>query len=272
MKPADSQHKLRHKLHEVIFEADTPVGKAFDVALILAILLSVAVVILDSVEAVHTHHGHKLEVAEWVFTILFTVEYALRLYSVRRPILYARSFFGIVDFLSIVPTYLSVFLTGMHALLIIRVLRMLRLFRVFKLARYVSEAGVLSTALRASQPKITVFLLVVFTIVIVAGAVMHFIEGPEHGFTSIPKSMYWAVVTMTTVGYGDIIPQTVPGQIIASFLMILGYGIIAVPTGIISAELATAKGQIVSTQACPNCGTEGHDFQALYCKKCGARL
>lgn len=262
----------RARLHEIIFEADTPMGKAFDVGLIWAILLSVLAVALESVPSVHARWGRELLAVDWAFTLLFTVEYVLRLVSVQRPWAYARSFFGIVDLLAVVPTYLSVVLPGAHSLLVIRTLRLLRVFRVFKLTRYVAEGDTLLRALRASRAKIVVFLWAVLTIVVIIGAMMYLIEGEENGFTSIPAAIYWAVVTLTTVGYGDIAPRTVPGRILASLLMVTGYGIIAIPTGIVTAELAGAQRKAVSTQACPACSAEGHDVDARYCKRCGAKL
>jgi voltage-gated potassium channel len=263
---------IRARLHEIIFEADTRMGKTFDVSLMAVIILSVLAVMLDSVEHINEEYGHHLYVAEWIFTVLFTVEYALRLYSVQRPWRYALSFFGIVDLLAILPTYLSLLVGGTQVLIVIRALRLLRVFRVFKLAQYLGEAAQLRSALKSSRRKITVFLGAVLALVLIMGALMYLVEGPEHGFTSIPRSMYWAVVTMTTVGYGDIAPQTVLGQIIASMVMITGYAIIAVPTGIVTVELAGASRGPVSTQACPSCGAEGHDADAKFCKFCGAAL
>jgi len=262
----------RARLHEIIFEADTPAGKAFDVALLASIVLSVLAVMLDSIAPIRRAYGPELRGVEWFFTILFTVEYALRLICVRRPLAYARSFFGIVDLMAIVPTYLSVVVSGTQSLLVIRTLRLLRIFRVFKLARYVGEAQTLFDALRASRHKIAVFLWTVLSVIVIVGSLMYLIEGEEHGFTSIPRSMYWAVVTMTTVGYGDIAPQTVIGQILATLLMILGYGIIAVPTGIVTAEITYASRRTMTTRACSACAAEGHDSDAIFCKRCGARL
>ena len=258
--PAVPRHRsLRARLHEVVFEADTPAGKAFDVVLILSILASV-VVMLDSVETTHARFGVWLIRLEWTFTLLFTLEYLVRLASVRRPTAYASSFFGVVDLLAIAPTYLSLIVGGTQSLLVIRALRLLRVFRLFKLGYYLSEARVLLTAMKASQAKITVFLASVLSIAVVMGTLLYLIEGEANGFTSIPRGVYWAIVTMTTVGYGDIAPQTVLGQIAASGLMVLGYAIIAIPTGIVSAELVrTAAQQPVSTQACPACSAEGAD-------------
>jgi voltage-gated potassium channel len=262
----------RERGYQIIFEADTPAGRLFDILLIIAIFASVLVVMLESVDRMRLAYGPLLYNLEWLFTILFTIEYALRLIVVRRPLRYARSFFGIVDLLSIIPTYLSLFVGGLQTLLVIRVFRLLRLFRVFKLVHYVAEANVLVRALHASRPKITVFLGAVLSITTIAGALMYLVEGPEAGFTSIPKGMYWAIVTLTTVGFGDITPLTPLGQALASLLMILGYGVIAVPTGIVSVELARATNPPALTQACPTCGREGHDSDAIHCKYCGGTL
>jgi len=262
----------RHQLHEVIFEADTPAGKAFDVALLVAILLSVLAVLLESVAAIQAVYGFPLLVVEWFFTALFTVEYILRLLCVRRPLRYAVSFFGIVDLLAVLPTYLSLFVSGTQSLLVIRALRLLRVFRVLKLSHFVGEAAILRAAIHASMRKILVFLGTVLTLMVIVGTLMYLIEGEQSGFTSIPQSVYWAVVTMTTVGYGDIAPQTPLGKILASIVMIVGYGIIAVPTGIMTVELADVRKRAISTQACPNCGADGHDPDARFCKFCGARL
>ena len=262
----------RARAHEVIYEADTPSGKAFDVALIAAILASIIVVMLESVAEVRAEHGDALRAAEWAFTLLFTVEYVLRLLCVERPGRYAASFYGIVDLLAIVPTYLSVLLPGAQYLIVIRSLRILRVFRVLKLAHYMEEIEVMARALRASARKILVFLYSVLTLVVVLGALMYLIEGAENGFTSMPRSVYWAIVTLTTVGYGDIAPQTAPGQVLASAIMILGYGIIAVPTGIVTVEMSRASRQPISGQACPACAAEGHAHDAVHCKYCGSKL
>lgn len=263
---------FRHQLHEIIFEADTAPGKWFDVLLIFSIIVSVVLAMLDSVGSIQAVYGQWLYVGEWIFTILFTVEYLLRLFCVQRPLLYARSFFGIVDLLAILPTYLSVILPGGQYFIIIRVLRLLRIFRVFKLVQFLSEARLLLDALRASFRKIAVFLCTVMTLVIIFGALMYVVEGAANGFTSIPRSVYWAIVTMTTVGYGDISPQTDLGQALAAIIMIIGYGIIAVPTGIVTVELSQAVHRGVSTQACPGCGVDGHDRDARFCKYCGTSL
>ena len=268
------QSWLATKLHEIIFEADTIAGKAFDVALLLAIVLSVSAVMLESVAEISKHWGPQLIAIEWFFTILFTFEYLLRLYCVRRPWRYAISFFGLVDLLSIVPTYLSVVTRGTQVLLVIRTLRLVRVFRIFKLHQYVNESRALFVALHATRKKIAVFILVVATLVMILGSAMYLIEGSQKDtrFTSIPKSVYWAVVTMTTVGYGDIAPQTALGQGLATVAMLLGYSIIIVPTGIFSVEIIMAHKQQVSTKACTNCSQEGHDYDAIHCKFCGAHL
>jgi voltage-gated potassium channel len=260
------------RLNEVIFEADTAPGKLFDVLLILSILTSVVVVMLDSVAWFNQRYGTLLTALEWLFTILFTVEYGLRLSCVGRPLRYATSFFGVVDLLAVIPTYLSLVLAGSQYMLVIRILRILRIFRVLKLVNYLSEATMLAQALRDSRRKITVFIFAVLTLVVIFGSLMYVIEGKSSGFTSIPRSIYWAVVTMTTVGYGDISPQTNMGQFFSAMVMILGYSIIAVPTGIITAQLIRGPNDTISTQVCPNCSAEGHDSDAIHCKYCGSTL
>jgi voltage-gated potassium channel len=272
-KKKDSLSRRQLRLHEIIFEADTPAGRWFDILLIVTILLSVVVVMLDSVIAIHHNYRKLLYELEWIFTLLFTLEYILRLSCVGRPLCYATSFYGLVDLLAILPTYLSLFLPGAQYLLVIRILRILRIFRIFKLVQYIQEARVLGAALRESRRKITVFLFTVLTLVIVFGSIIYLIEGPKNGFTSIPRSIYWAIVTLTTVGYGDIFPKTAIGQFVASLVMILGYAIIAVPTGIVTLALSKVKQkEKISTQACPSCAAEGHDPDARYCKYCGVRL
>jgi len=263
----------RNTRHEIIFEADTKAGKTFDIVLIVSIFLSIIAVMLDSVEWFNSRYASPIHIAEWCFTILFTIEYILRLISVRQPLRYTLSFFGIIDLLATVPTYLSLFLPQAQYLLVIRILRVLRIFRVLKLTHYLGEAQFLLQALQASRRKITVFLFTVVNLVVVVGALMYLIEGELHGFSSIPRSIYWAIVTITTVGYGDVAPQTPAGQALASLLMILGYAIIAVPTGIVTNELALeARRQKVSTQCCPECSAEGHDTDAVHCKYCGGIL
>jgi len=264
----------RLKLYNIIFGYDTLAGKAFDVALIIAIILSLIVVMLDTVESISSEYGELFVVLEWFFTIIFTLEYIARLLCVGQPWRYVFSFYGIVDFLSIIPTYMSLIFPPAHYLADIRVLRLLRIFRVLKLVRYLRAARILGDAIRSSGAKIGVFLLVVLTIVIIAGTLMYMIEGVESGFDSIPHSIYWAIVTLTTVGYGDISPATALGKFVASLLMIMGYGVIAVPTGIVGVELSQVK-KITSTtktKACTNCTLETHDKDAKYCKRCGAGL
>jgi voltage-gated potassium channel len=263
---------LRDTIHDVIFTHDDPPARAFDVVLIIAILASVAVIMLDSVPAVAARYGRWLRAAEWAFTVLFTIEYALRLWSGRHPWRYARSFYGVVDLLAILPTYLAVVLPQARFFVALRVLRVLRVFRILKLAHYVREGAVLGAALRASRYKITVFVLTVLTVVVVVGALMYLIEGPASGFTSIPQGVYWAIVTLTTVGYGDIAPATVPGRLLASALMVLGYGIIAVPTGIVTLELDRASRRPDTGRPCPGCGVDRHDTDARYCRYCGTPL
>lgn len=263
----------RESLNHIIFGAETRAGKYFDILLIICIALSVLAVMLSSVEAFYQKYSLALFYIEWTFTLLFTVEYILRLISVRQPKLYARSFYGMIDLLSILPTYIGLLLPGIKYMLIIRTLRLLRIFRIFKLAEYVEEAETLMTALKNSSQKILVFLYTVLTLSIIFGSLLYVVEGSASGFTSIPKSVYWAIVTLTTVGYGDIAPQTPLGQIIAATIMIMGYGIIAVPTGIYSAELIkTYQPSKVSNEACPHCGKIGHDTDASFCKYCGGDL
>ncbi len=273
--PKQSQ-SLRRRIHEVIFEAETPAGKRFDIALLLLIVLSIVVVVLESVEAISQPFARFFLYTEWTLTSLFTIEYFLRIYSIQKPWRYIRSFYGLVDLLAILPTYLTLFVGGGQYLVTIRALRLLRVFRVLKLGPYLSESTVLLKALYASRRKIEVFLGTVLTIVLIVGTLMYMIEGGrDSGFSSIPRSMYWAIVTVTTVGYGDITPVTVPGQFLSALLMIMGYGIIAVPTGIVSVELAQATAESrkkLNTQCCPVCSKEGHDNDAIYCKYCGGQL
>jgi voltage-gated potassium channel len=263
---------IREKLFTIIFGSDTPAGKAFDLFLIVMIVLSVIAVMLDTVARIHDRYGELLYIAEWFFTIIFTIEYLVRLWVVKSPRRYATSFFGLVDLLSIVPTYLSLIFTGAQYLLVIRVLRILRVFRVLKLARYMGEADALMQALKNGRRKILVFLYTILTLVVVFGALMYLIEGAENGFTSIPRGVYWAIVTLTTVGYGDMSPVTPLGQTLASVIMIMGYGIIAVPTGIYAAELSHVIRQARSLHACGSCGAGGHDNDATFCRVCGGRL
>lgn len=272
MHPSD----WREKIWKIIFEADTPAGKAFDVILIWSIILSVLCVMLESVSSFAIDYGIYFYTVEWIFTGLFTIEYILRLICVDKPAKYAYSFFGIIDLLAILPTFLSSFIVGAQSLLVIRSFRLLRVFRVFKLTHYFNQADILKEALVASKPKITVFIVGVMATVITVGALMYLIEGGENGFDNIPRSVYWAIVTMTTVGYGDIIPQTLPGQMLASVLMLLGYGVLAVPTGIVSVELARAskseeKGYL-NQKFCEECSKYEQDPKAKFCKFCGQSL
>ena len=264
---------LRGRTYEVIFGHDEGAPQLFDGILMLAILASVAALMLDSVAEVRARHAELLRAVEWGFTLLFTVEYALRIWCVKRKWAYVRSFFGVIDLLSILPTYLSLLLPGGQFLVVVRILRILRVFRVFKLVRFLGEANVLATALRNSRYKIAVFLVTVVCSVVVVGSIMYLVEGPEAGFTSIPRGVYWAIVTLTTVGYGDIAPITAVGQAVAAFIMILGYGIIAVPTGIVTAELSrmpTGGTSLVAT--CPECERVDSDPDAAYCRFCGTEL
>jgi voltage-gated potassium channel len=263
---------LRNRAYQVIFEHDTRAGKIFDVLLIAAILASVAVVMAESVGSVRLAHGQTLRRLEWIFTVLFTIEYLARLWSVDRAGAYARSFLGLVDLFAVIPTYLSLVAPGGQVLVVIRVLRVVRVFRVLKLAHYVGEARVLAAALRASRYKITVFLISVVSIVVVVGALMYLVEGPEAGFTSIPRGMYWSIVTLTTVGYGDIAPQTPVGQILAALVMIMGYGIIAVPTGIVTVELGRQAGGSAVPLRCLACGHGEADPRSSFCRYCGGSL
>jgi voltage-gated potassium channel len=266
-----SGSKLR--LYEIVFESDTPEGKTYDIILLFCIVSSVVVVALESVPSLPEYFGKWLIGLEWFFTIIFTIDYISRIWIVPSKKKYVTSFFGIIDLLSILPTYLGLFFVGAQSLMVIRSIRLLRIFRIFKLTRYVGEGQNLARALKSSRHKIIVFLVTILTSVIIAGTMMYLIEGPSHGFTSIPKSIYWAIVTMTTVGYGDIAPQTAVGQALASLIMILGYGIIAVPTGIVSAEMVFQRHkEIITTQVCPHCLKEGHDVDAIHCKYCGGKL
>lgn len=266
----------RARVHEIIFGIDTPAGRAFDIVLVVAILLSILVVVLDSVPAIGGPHAELMYGLEWFFTLLFTLEYAARLATVRHPLRYALSFYGLIDLLSLLPTYISLLVPGTEALLDIRILRLLRVLRIFKLSLYFEEFTRLGEALAASRRKIMVFLSVVVMVVLIFGTLMYVVEGPKHGFTSIPAAMYWAIVTMTTVGYGDMTPKTPVGQAIASFMMLLGWGIIAVPTGIVTAEMTAQRSGrrniLRSLLQCGHCGSGGHDAKSRYCKDCGTAL
>jgi voltage-gated potassium channel len=264
---------LRNKIYEIIFEAETKSGKAFDVILLWLIVLSVLTVCLESVKSLSQEFGDIFIYLEWIFTIIFLIEYLLRLYCIKKPLGYAFSFFGLVDLFAILPGILGLLIPGGSSLLVIRGFRLLRVFRLFKLGRYIGEADVLKQALKASRYKISVFLIAVMSLAITVGTLMYLIEGGQNGFTSIPRSIYWAIVTMTTVGYGDIAPQTTLGQMLASLVMIMGYGIIAVPTGILSVELSEAyKQQPSNTNTCQYCVAEGHAPDSIYCRLCGHQL
>lgn len=263
---------MRERIYTTIFGTDTPAGRNFDIILIIAILISVVAVILDSISWIHQRYGEQLYILEWCFTLAFTAEYAARLYSSPNPRAYATSFYGVVDVLSIIPTYLSFLIPGAQGAVIIRILRVLRIFRVLRLMRFMSEANVLTRSLFAARRKIIVFLFAVISIIIIFGSLMYAVEGPANGYTSLPRSIYWAIVTITTVGYGDITPQTNLGQALAAIAMITSYAIIAIPTGIISAELISEVQREKTNKRCANCERKGHDSDADYCKHCGAEL
>jgi voltage-gated potassium channel len=280
---AEIEHKFgrppggwRLALYRVVFESDTPAGRAFDLMLIGAILLSVGVVVLDSMQGVDSTHRLIFERLEWGFTLLFTLEYVARLLCVRHPLRYATSLFGVIDLVAVLPTYLAFFFPDLHALIDVRILRLLRIFRILKMGEYIAEYSALARALAASRRKIFIFLSFVLMVVLVMGTLMYVIEGPQNGFTSIPVGMYWAVVTMTTVGFGDITPKTELGRFIASFQMLLGWGILAVPTGIVSAEFTAQQfgraRERTPNLRCPGCGSLGHEPGAAFCKDCGVRL
>ncbi len=275
MRKEKKEHTWQSRLHEIIYEADTPEGKLFDIILLILILGSIVLVMLDSVSEFAQKHGAFLNYAEWTVTILFTIEYILRIISIKKPKEYIFSYYGVIDLLSTIPKYLSLFVVGSHALVALRALRLLRIFRVLKLARFIGESNKLMKSLKASRPKIAVFLFAVFILSIILGTVMYLVEGDSgSGFTSIPRSVYWAIVTLTTVGYGDIAPVTPFGQFIAAIIMIMGYGIIAVPTGIVTAEYTKKELEDihVNSQVCSNCLASGHPDDAKYCYNCGATL
>ncbi|SNR34043.1 ion transporter [Lutibacter flavus] len=273
MEDLNIKKNWKSKLHEVIYEADTPNGKLFDIILILTIIASIILVMLESVESFDSEYHNFLNISEWIITILFTLEYIARIVSIKKPTSYIFSFYGVIDFLATIPKYLSLIFVGTHALVALRALRLLRVFRILKLTRYLGASITLAAALKASRIKIAVFLFVVLLLTVILGTVMYLIEGPENGFTSIPYSMYWAIVTLTTVGYGDISPHTPLGQFIASIVMILGYGIIAIPTGIVTSEMAKTNTKIqTNTQHCKFCGADTHLDNAEYCNKCGEKL
>ncbi|MDV6169961.1 ion transporter [Flavobacterium sp. DG1-102-2] len=264
---------FRKKLHTIVYEADTPAGRFFDLALLAVILISVAAVMLESIASIKIKYGHALAVIEWIVTIFFTLEYIARIIAVKKPIHYIFSFYGIVDLLATIPKYVGLLFPGTGVLIAIRAIRLLRIFRILKLAHFVGASNQLLVALKSSRAKIAVFLFNVIVLCIILGTLMYMIEGPENGFTSIPISIYWTVVTLTTVGFGDITPATPFGQFVSSLIMILGYGIIAVPTGLVTAELMRDKGVInLNTQVCPNCGAEKHRDDAKFCYNCGHSL
>lgn len=276
MKQDSYQKGWRHKLHEVIYETDTPAGRLFDILLLIVILYSIIIVMLESVPSINLAYYEFLNISEWVVTVLFTVEYILRILCIRKPMRYIFSFFGIIDLLSTLPKYLSYFVVGSQFITAFRALRLLRIFRILKLAHFIGESNALLRALRASRAKIFVFVFSVLIISILLGTIMYLVEGQEHGFTSIPQSVYWTIVTLTTVGYGDISPKTGLGQVIATLIMIIGYGIIAVPTGIVSAEYSASRRKerqnFDEGRACPNCGTDVLRKDSEYCRKCGFKL
>ena len=262
---------IKQRIHEVIYEADTKAGKLFDVILLIAIIASIVFVMLESVQSINDNYGTFLNIAEWVITILFSLEYILRIISVKKPWNYIFSFYGIIDLLSTIPKYVSLLIIGSHDLAALRALRLLRVFRILKIARYIGASNRLLVALRSSRAKIAVFLLFVLILCIILGTIMYMVEGSENGFNSIPRSVYWAIVTLTTVGYGDIAPATALGQLIASAIMILGYAIIAIPTGIVGSEMINAKIH-TNTQVCPNCMRDTHQDGAEFCYHCGDKL
>lgn len=270
---ANDQNNWRERLHNVIYESDTPAGKAFDVSLLVLIFISILVVMFDSIPSLHARHGQLFFVLEWTFTIIFTIEYILRLISIRKPFRYIVSFLGIIDLLAIIPSYLSIFFEGYQYLLVFRALRLLRIFRIFRLTLFLSEMQFLGIAIKGSLRKISIFMFIVLSLVTILGSMMYLIENRQNGFSSIPDSIYWAIVTITTVGYGDISPVTPLGKFVASIIMLMGYGILAVPTGIVTTEMAmAARKRNITNISCPACGREGHDEDARFCKYCGAKL
>ncbi|MDA9968667.1 ion transporter [Polaribacter sp.] len=273
MKATIKKTTWKQRLHEIIYEADTKEGKLFDVILLIAIIASILLVMLESIESFDAKYHSFLDISEWIITLLFSLEYILRLISIKKPFKYIFSFYGIIDLLSTIPKYLSFIFVGSHHLAALRALRLLRVFRILKLTRYLGASNTLLVALRSSRAKIAVFLFFVVIVCIILGTIMYMIEGEENGFTSIPRSVYWAIVTLTTVGFGDIAPQTPLGQFIASIIMILGYGIIAIPTGIVSSEISKNTNKIDSnTQSCPNCLKDTHKDKAKFCDHCGSIL
>lgn len=267
-----SQQTLKQKLYTIIFGWETPAGRAFDVALIVAIILSVIVLMTESLSAISSEYYFLIRVLEWIFTVIFTVEYTLRIYCSPNRKEYVTSFYGVIDLVSILPSYLSLIVPGANFLLVVRLMRFLRIFRILKLVRYLSEANTLFRSMMLARRKISVFFLSVFVLTTIFGSVMYVVEGPQNGFTSIPKSIYWTIVTITTVGFGDMVPKTVLGQFIACLAMLVGYSIIAIPTGIFTAELAQEIQRERINSVCENCGEGGHERDSRYCKACGAHL
>lgn len=264
---------IRQQMHQIIYEADTPAGKIFDIILLVLILLSVILVMLDSVSWIRLEHETLLDQFEWIITVVFSAEYIARIIVVRKPFKYITSFYGIIDLLSILPKYISLIFVGGSSLVAFRALRLLRVFRILKLSRYIGESNFLMASLWASRAKIGVFLFTVLILCIIFGTIMYLIEGEENGFTSIPRAIYWCIVTLTTVGYGDIAPMTPLGRFLASFIMIMGYGIIAVPTGIVTSEMSYRhKNPDTNTQSCPNCMNENHVDNAIFCHECGHEI
>lgn len=273
MATPEPQHGWRFRLHEIIYESNTRAGKAFDVGLLIAIIASIIIVMLDSVQSIHKAHGPLMQTLEWVFTGLFTIEYFLRLISIKHPIKYVFSGLGIIDLIALIPSYLSIFVIGAQSLLVFRALRLLRVFRIFKLSRFLTEIDFLTVAIKGSLRKISIFLLTVLFLTIILGSIMYLVEKRENGFSNIPESIYWAIVTITTVGYGDISPVTPMGKFVASVVMLIGYAIIAVPTGILTHDMAIAASKKKELpESCPGCGQEGHDGDATFCKYCGTTL
>ena len=275
MSKSNQSKSWREKVHEIIYEADTPAGKLFDVLLLIVILVSIVLVMLESVESIEAEYAAFLNISEWVITILFSLEYILRIITVKKPKVYIFSFYGIIDLLSTIPKYLSLFFVDTHSLIALRALRLMRVFRILKLTRFIGESANLGKALKRSRTKIAVFVSFVIVLCVILGTVMYLVESEQDsGFSSIPRSVYWAVVTLTTVGYGDIAPITALGQFIASLIMILGYGIIAVPTGIVTSEMTKTEEKLIphNTQACSNCNETYHQDDAEYCHKCGYKI
>ncbi|MBT3383635.1 MAG: ion transporter [Prolixibacteraceae bacterium] len=268
---SDKMSNTKKHLYELIFEADTREGKVFDISLLIVILIGVALVMLESVPTIRDNYQQFLKISEWIITMIFTLEYTLRILIVRKPFKYIFSFYGIIDLLSVIPTYLSLVIVGSQSLVVIRILRLLRIFRILKLTRYTQAGRTLANAMWASREKISVFVFFVIILVVIVGTIMYLIEGEEHGFTSIPRGIYWAIVTLTTVGYGDLSPVTALGQFLASIVMIMGYAIIAVPTGIVTAEIINPSSKS-NTQVCPECLHDKHDDDSIYCKRCGSEI